>query len=505
MTHPRRLEVRRTRNAASARGIRAAAPLAAALLVAGGLTAWSLAPQEAFAATGRAAPEGDFNGDGYADLVSGAPGATVSHKAQAGYVAVTYGSANGLVPSHKKLVSRSTSGVPGSAAAKQRFGETFSKGDLDGDGYSDLVIGAGKASSGSVILWGSPSGLTGGTPIATYGQAPQVGDFDGDGKADLALFGDPGSYGDDPVVQAANLWKGPISRTGSPAARLNFLDKSEWFGYDDKAPGAECAKNDSCVSGPRSISGPVVAKATGDVNGDHRQDIVMWNYAGDGEWDNKVLLGGRAGFKEAAAPGVRGTVGVGDVDGDGYGDVVAGDNEDTGKVTVAYGTPSGPSATRTQSFDQGLPGFHGAQESGDRLGSCVAVADVTGDGRAEIALGISGEDFSGLADAGSIALLHGTASGVTGAGSQVLHQNTPGVPGVAEKNDAFGAACGLLDVNGDGHRDLAVSSAAENASSGAVWSLRGSGDGLTTKGATAFGPGDVGGPVTKAEFGIFLR
>lgn len=121
MTHLRRLDLRRARNAPSARGVRgvrATAPLAAALLVAGGLAAWSLAPQEAYAATGHAAPADDFNGDGYADLVSGAPGATVSHKAQAGYVAVTYGSAKGLVPSHKKLVSRSTSGVPGSAAAR---------------------------------------------------------------------------------------------------------------------------------------------------------------------------------------------------------------------------------------------------------------------------------------------------------------------------------------------------------------------------------------------------
>ncbi|WP_405411962.1 hypothetical protein [Streptomyces decoyicus] len=78
---------------------------------------------------------------------------------------------------------------------------------------------------------------------------------------------------------------------------------------------------------------------------------------------------------------------------------------------------------------------------------CVSVADVTGDGRAEIAPGISGEDFSGLTDAGSIALLHGTASGVTGTGSQVLHQNTPGVPGVAERNDAFGAACGASSTS----------------------------------------------------------
>jgi hypothetical protein len=193
------------------------------------------------------------------------------------------------------------------------------------------------------------------------------------------------------------------------------------------------------------------------------------------------------------------------VDGDGHDDVVVGADDETGKVTVAYGTPSGPSTSRVQSFDQSLPGFPGAQEDGDQAGSCVSVADVTGDGRAEVALGISGEDFSGLTDAGSVALLHGTASGVTGSGGQVLHQNSPGVPGVAESSDAFGAACALLDVDGDGHRDLSVSSTAENASAGAVWSLRGSADGLKTTGATAFGPGDVGGPVTKALFGSHLR
>ncbi|MFF1922774.1 FG-GAP-like repeat-containing protein, partial [Streptomyces sp. NPDC058221] len=228
-------------------------------------------------------------------------------------------------------------------------------------------------------------------------------------------------------------------------------------------------------------------------------------------WANHVLLGGAGGFKESGTLGNigsendTGATGIGDVDGDGYGDLVIGSSSDTSKVTVLYGSADGPSSGRVQTFDQSLPGFYGAQEEDDHVGSCVAVADVTGDGRAEIALGIDGEDFGGLTDAGSFALLHGTASGVTGDGSQVMQQDTAGVPGVAENNDKFGAACALLDVNGDGHRDLAVSSAAENASTGAVWNLSGDAKGLTTKGATAFAPGDVGGPVTKAEFGSFLR
>ena len=120
-------------------------------------------------------------------------------------------------------------------------------------------------------------------------------------------------------------------------------------------------------------------------------------------------------------------------------------------------------------------------------------------------LGIAGEDLGTLKDAGSVALLHGSPSGVTGTGSQAVHQDTAGVPGVAEKGDEFGAACALKDVDGDGHRDLNVSSIKENASAGAVWSLHGTGEGVTTEGAAAFGPGDVGGPVAGARFGSFLR
>ncbi|MFD7920993.1 FG-GAP-like repeat-containing protein [Streptomyces sp. NPDC059740] len=505
-----------SRKSGGARRARAAA----ALLAAGGLSAWALAATPAFAATGhpaqspsaasakaakgQAAKTDDFNGDGYADVVAGAPGGTVSGKATAGYVVVTYGSASGLSPAHKSILSRSTSGVPGTAAAKEQFGSAFSKGDLDGDGYSDLVIGSGKAGLSSVILWGSPTGLTGGTEIKGYGQTPTVGDFDGDGKADLALFGDPGSYGDDPPAQPAALWKGPVSRTtGQPAGKLNFLDKSEWWGYDDN--GAACADDDSCINGPHSVAGPVIAKATGDVNGDGREDIVAGVYDGDGMWQNHVLLGSPDGFTHATTEGYGGAVGVGDVDGDGYDDVVVGANDATSKVTIDFGSADYPKQDREQTFDQTLPGFYGAQEKGDDVGSCVSVADVTGDGKADVLLGISGEDFSGLTNAGSFALLHGTSTGVTGSGSQVVHQNTAGVPGVAETGDKFGAACTLADTNGDGHRDIAVSSSAENDSAGALWSFNGTASGLTTTGATAFGPADLGATATKALFGSTLR
>lgn len=146
----------------------------------------------------------------------------MSGKTKAGYVAVTYGSAKGLSTANTKIVSRSAAGIPGAATANQFFGASFARADLDRDGYGDLVIAGGK--EGSVILWGSASGLTGGTGIA-YGAVPQAGDFDGDGKTDLALFSAQRVSGDDPsgapVTSATDTaeptWSPSSGRRGSPA------------------------------------------------------------------------------------------------------------------------------------------------------------------------------------------------------------------------------------------------------------------------------------------------
>ncbi|MEV6313873.1 FG-GAP-like repeat-containing protein [Streptomyces sp. NPDC051776] len=489
---------RRTRSA------RLTASLAAAALLAGGAGVWALSGG-AQAATGSADAQDDFNGDGYADLVVGAPDAKVSGKSRAGYVAVMYGSADGLSASRKKIISRSTSGIPGSATADQQFGASFTKGDLDGDGYSDLVIAGAEA--GSVILWGSASGLTGGTNIAKYGAVPQIGDFDGDHTPDLALFSEQSVGGDDPEGAPATLWKGPVSRAGKPAAVLNILDKSEWWGWEEDD--ASCATGGGCEDGPDSITGPVKSGHVGDINGDGKDDIVQWAYTGDGTWGNRVLYGGGSGFTEDRAPGDTagedtGT-GVGDVNGDGFDDVVVGTDGWNDKVRVAWGSSSGLSDENVQTFDQDLAGFPGAEEDGDQLGASVSVGDVTGDGCADIALGIPGEDVGSTSDAGSIALLRGSASGVTGTGAQTFHQNTSGVPGVAEKNDRFGESTALLDVDGNGHADLAAGSPPENGENGAAWVLRGTKTGLTATSAYAFGPKTVSAPYADAHFGAALR
>ncbi|MEU3376232.1 FG-GAP repeat protein [Streptomyces caelestis] len=72
------------------------------------------------------------------------------------------------------------------------------------------------------------------------------------------------------------------------------------------------------------------------------------------------------------------------------------------------------------------------------------------------------------------------------------HPEHAGVPGTAETADRFGASVHLSDLDGDGKADLSVGSDGENHPSGAVYSLRGSAPGVTTKNTISFGPGSLG-------------
>jgi FG-GAP repeat protein len=101
-------------------------------------------------------------------------------------------------------------------------------------------------------------------------------------------------------------------------------------------------------------------------------------------------------------------------------------------------------------------------------------------------------------------VLYGSATGITTKGATLFAQNTTGVPGTAEKNDAFGGGLSAANVAGDGKADIAVGAPRENDTEGAVWIFPGSAGGITTTAVSAFNTETVGVSGRAARLGAVL-
>lgn len=219
-----------------------------------------------------------------------------------------------------------------------------------------------------------------------------------------------------------------------------------------------------------------------DVNGDGYAELVVGapgeaigSVAGAGAV--QVIRGSANGptaagdqFWSQDTPGVAGgaeawdrfgdSVASGDFDSDGYADLAIGVPGEAigsiagaGMVHVLYGTGSGLTSTGSQTWHQDTPGVPGACEVGDRFGDTLAAGDVNGDGFDDLVIGSPGEGIGAVAHAGSVALLRGTAAGLSATGAQAWSQDSPGVADAAEAPawfEEFGTALALGDVDADG-------------------------------------------------------
>jgi len=372
---------------------------------------------------------GDVNGDGYADAIIGAPGAS-NGQAGEGIAYVHYGGAAGLsMPPSVTLEANSAGAAYGSRAA--------SAGDVNGDGYADVIVGAPLNGSGRAYLYLGGGGglssvpantLTGGSQFGA--SVATAGDVDHDGFADV-IVGAPGSG-------EAYVFRGSAAGLiGTPHIILSEPPSTGLFGC--------------------SVS------TAGDVNGDGYSDVVVGaRLASNGEANEGlayVYLGSTTGIvvpfqrrleaNQANADFGVSVSGAGDVNGDGFFDVIVGADlwesgqTDEGAAFIFHGSGAGTvaaiSATLQRNFTDG------------RMGRSVAEAgDVNGDGYADVVVGIPlGENPAATPDEGLVCVYRGSSAGIAAAAFDQLEPNLPGYQ--------FGAAvCGGGDVDGDGYSDVIV-------------------------------------------------
>ncbi|MEV5434157.1 FG-GAP repeat protein [Streptomyces sp. NPDC052701] len=451
----------------------------------------------------------DFNGDGYDDVLTGAPGGTDGGHEGSGYVTVQYGSVNGMgtataAPRGRTAVfSQSTAGVPGTAEAGDGFGTAVATGDLDADGYDDAIVAApgedvdSTRNAGRVtVLYGSSSGLTAARSVTVGASLPKA-----DAGFGLALaaarFAD-GAQGD---VLAVAHREGAVLYTYG-AGTLKITDRIDTVG----APGGAAIQ-------PASLT-------TGNYDGDGRADLVVSGRSleEDGTGQSAVYAGGADGLTYVRDLGGGSATASGDINNDGYDDVVYGrpDHPDDlhepltgGTVGVYFGGADGLKGvdeygTVAQAWTQDTAGVPGTGELGDGFGADVSLADVDADGYDDLVVGAPGEDVGTVADAGGVWVLRGSANGVTAAGVKSYNQDSAGLPGTVEQGDRWGGQVRLADTNRDGRSELLAAAPAENTSDGVVWVLPATASGTTADGSWSYGGASLGAPGTDARFGAAI-
>jgi hypothetical protein len=469
---------------------------------------------------------GDVNGDGFADLVTTettAADASSSHEV----IRVLYGAAGGLTAAGNQAIDSADLG------AEWAFDFSLTSGFFNDDCYADIAAGAIAGASlprPVLVLYGSPAGPNthdldvftdidlAGERAANFAAALAAGDFDGDGLDDLAVGASRSTAGDVAGGAFGVLYGGS---TGLDRTR------TQWITQD--TPGVP--------SGPGTVDQFGHSLAAADFTGDGRDDLAVGS-PGEriGTVRNTgavtVLAGSAAGLdpttgrmwhqNSAGVPGANenndrfgATLAAGDMNDDGRADLAIGapweaigDEEFAGAITVIrFGgnlTPSG-----FQAFHQNTPGVPGTAERVDWFGFALAFGDVTGDGRADLAIGSYGEAIGTLADTGSVTMLYGATAGLTTGGAMAFTQASPSVPGANESGDQFGWALHVIRHAGAARYDLAVGSPGEDVDAfpdaGGLVILNGGSGGLTGAGSRAFYSTDlVGGAVTGARLGAVI-
>ena len=382
---------------------------------------------------------GDVNGDGFGDLIIGAPGAAT----YTGESYVVFGKATGFT------AGLALADLDGSDGFRLDGIDTYDysgcsvsgAGDINGDGFADLVVGAYYAGTNgeSYVVFGKDAGFTADVDLSSLdgndgfrldgaaaddkrGQSVSgAGDVNGDGFADLII----GAYSADPNgdSQAGESYV----VFGKASGFTTDLDLSALDGADGfRLEGIDASDR----------SGYSVSDA-GDVNGDGFDDLIVGAFRatsnGNSQAGESYVVFGKAseftaGLDLSALDGTdglrldgidgsdrsgRSVSGAGDVDGDGFADLIIGayradpnGNSSAGESYVVFGFDSGAVTHQGTSAAETLTGDGAANVIIGDLGADTLV----GGGGADALRGGAGDDVLDVADLSFLKLDGGTGS-----------------------------------------------------------------------------------------------
>ncbi|MBK7445971.1 MAG: FG-GAP repeat protein [Ignavibacteria bacterium] len=389
------------------------------------------------------ATAGDVNGDGYSDVIIGAPNYD-SVQTNEGRAYIYLGSASGLQSGFiwKFEVNQTDANFGYSVACA---------GDIDNDGYSDVIIGSpfydgGLTDEGKVYLFnGGSAGLNMVTADWTYESnqdSAQIG-------FSVATAGDVNGDGASDVIIGANLYDNGITFNAGRIFVFNSIH------------GALPSTPSTTKNGSRADENYGWSVSTaGDVNGDGYSDIIVGApfYFGGQTDEGKcvVYLGSATGIAATAiwseeSDHIGGQFGIsvstaGDMNGDGYADVIAGGNYldngqlDEGRALVYLGYSGGIRTTAEVVYEN--------NQAGSQFGYSVATAgDINGDGFSDVICGAYNYDNPSSNEGAAFVYL-GSARII---GGYIWYKE-----GTSSGQEYGYSVSTAGDVNGDGYSDVII-------------------------------------------------
>lgn len=404
---------------------------------------------------------GDFDNDGFDDLAIAAPEAPVGGIVRAGAVFVYRGGTQGLA--FDRVLHQDVKGVADKCEFDERFGVALVAAKFNADNFVDLAIGVhekvgGKLRAGAVhVFRGSPLGLTGAKDRLWHQDSPGIkdkaeaadefgaslaaGDVDGDGHQDLVVQvrREQRTHADKTYFGALAILRG--GKQGLSSKKNSILDLSDVY-PDAPNEFGRFADVVTVCDFDHDGDGDLVIGAPG-MHGGVGSAYLAESQSGAFAVANNFKMG-PSGF---GATSTGQAITRGDFNADGRDDFVFGSPFFTvgtvggvtgaGMITMKLGGDG--DILDSKAITRATPDVIGDPSTGAAFGYALHAADFNGDGFDDLAVGAPFDTYLGYTMCGTMNVLYGSSTGLTGSNSQHWY---PGEFGIAATHQFLGLTFG---------------------------------------------------------------